>query len=255
MYNIRNQFYFLKFLKPTFRIFLMPDIFKKPSPTSSALPPAANTTQPPIKPPLPLNKVAGLAAMPPHHFRLSSFFKSMFEKPDGVSFINQEADESIILLLHASFFTNALWILFTIVFIFLPPFLFPFFSSIGLDLVTVFSPSALSIVILSYYLFIFGYAYVNYISWFYNVSIVSNLHVLDIDFANMSYKKVSTVTITEIADVSYTQAGFFQTFFDFGTVKIDPQEQNNSIFFENIPKPSYVTDLILDLKEGTPDNA
>ena len=104
---------------------------------------------------------------------------------------------------------------------------------------------------MSYYLFVFGYAYVNYIIWFYNVSIVSNLHVLDIELSNISYKQVDTVTITEIADVSFNQAGFFQTFFDYGTVRVDPQAQNKSIFLENIPKPSYVTDLILDLKEGS----
>ena len=41
--------------------------------------------------------------MPPNNPRLSSFFKSMFQKPDGVSFINQEPNEDVILLLHASF--------------------------------------------------------------------------------------------------------------------------------------------------------
>ena len=128
--------------------------------------------------------------MPPNHPHLSSFFKSLFQKPDGVSFINQEPNEDVILLLHASFFTNIPWLFFTIIFLLLPPFIFTFIPAIGLDMTTLFSPSSLTIVFLSYYLFVFGYAYVNYIIWFYNVSIVSNLHVLDIELSNISYKHV-----------------------------------------------------------------
>ncbi len=197
-----------------------------------------------------LKSAKTLLTMPPNHPRLSSFFTSLFQKPDGVSFINQEPNEDVILLLHASFVTNIPWIFFTLIFLLLPPIIFLFFPTIGIDITALFTPSSLVIVFFSYYLIVFGYAYVNYIIWFYNVSIVSNLHVLDIELSNISFKKVDTVTIIEIADVSYNQAGFIQTFFDYGTVRVDPQAQNNSIFLENVPRPSYVTDLILDLREA-----
>ena len=99
-------------------------------------------------------------------------------------------------------------------------------------MVTLFSPSSLTIVFLSYYLFVFGYAYVNYIIWFYNVSIVSNLHVLDIELSNISYKHVDTVTITEIADVSYNQAGFFQTFLIMGPLELTHKHKINLFFLK-----------------------
>lgn len=235
----------------------MPDIFHahpSSTPTPIISQPNPVDEQPPSTPPpaevqAPVQQSAPLEVVnsKPDSY---SFLKAMLQNPQGISFSSQEADEQVKLVLHASVLTVLPWISFTTILVIVPITLAVFFPTINLDLSTFVQPQLLAIIAIAYYLLVFGYAYLNYIIWFYNVSIISTKHVLDIEFSNISYKAVDIVTISEIADVSYNQSGFTQTFFNFGTVRVDPEAQDKSIYLEHVPHPSFVTDYILSLKEG-----
>ncbi|HUD44401.1 MAG TPA: hypothetical protein VMR41_02560 [Patescibacteria group bacterium] len=232
----------------------MPDIFNKSEnkPNSDAGQQTNQAAQAQPQPAAP--QAAAKPVTPDGTTSRFSFFRAMARNPEGITFANQEENEQIKLLLHASLITNIPWVSLTILLLILPPILALVFPNYVFEITANVLPQMIAMVLLFYYLLVIGYAYVSYIIWFYNVSIVSTLHVLDIEFNNIAYKNVDTITLTEIADVSFNQSGFIPTFSNYGTVRIDAEAQNRSIYFENVPKPSYITDYILDLKEGRINN-
>ena len=109
-----------------------------------------------------------------HFHALSSFCID----PRDITFQTQEKDEELLLLLRAHFITNFGWIFITIVLLFVP---IVFASLIPTSLPPPFdsiSPQYIFVFILLYYLSVAAYAYINFITWFYNLMIVTNKRIV-----------------------------------------------------------------------------
>ena len=98
---------------------------------------------------------------------------------------------------------------------------------------------------LSYYLLVFGYAFVSFITWFYNVGILTKKRLVDIDFSDIMYKNVATARLIDIVDVEYTQGGFLHSFFDYGDVFVQTEGIKPNFEFHAVPHPSIVVNMIL----------
>ena len=97
------------------------------------------------------------------------------------------------------------------------------------------------------YLIVFGYAFVSYVSWFFNIGIVTNLRVVDVDVNDITSKSVAATEMKDILDVEYNQKGFLQNFFDYGNVHMQLAGQNPNFEFLFIPRPARTADVISDL--------
>lgn len=176
-------------------------------------------------------------------------FSAFHTSPEGISFENQEPNEKIYLFLRRHFITILPWIAGTFIFALLPPLVFLSVSVLDLALPEI-PGNIILIVTLFYYLILFGFAFINYVVWFYNVGLVTNLRVVDIDVQNLQSKNVAATPIEGIVDVEYSQHGLIQNIFDYGNVLMQTEGVKANFEFLAIPHPAKVTDIMSDLISG-----
>jgi hypothetical protein len=173
-------------------------------------------------------------------------FTTYCKNPKGVSFAEQESDENIILFLRRDFITNVPWIVSTIGLAFVPFLIRFIFVSQNFSLFSL--PDNIAFILVSfYYLIVVGFAFANLVSWFYNIGLVTSKRGVDIDFLDLATINVGTASLADIIDVEYTQAGFFQSFFDFGDVRLRVEATGEVFIFEQVPRPTEVAGIVSNL--------
>lgn len=234
----------------------MPDVFttkKKKRQSKPAVLPVqenqaeSNTSQTPNETVAQTNEPPSPPSPSEHHLHMLASF---CQDPVGFTFQTQEADETILLFLRRHFITNIPWI-FTTILLALVPFVFgiffpmlPFFSLI---------PSRYIFILeLFYLLIVFAYAFIGFITWFYNVSIVTQKRIIDIDFSDVVYKNVAETKLDLVQDVDYTQIGVIQSIFNFGDVIVHTAGDNPHFDFLEVPRPADVTRIIENLIGRSP---
>ena len=201
----------------------MPDIFVKPENTKSETPLSANHS---------------------YNVRMLSAF---CENPIGIAFAEQASDEKILLFLRRHFITNLLWILISVALL-LIPMLFLIFRSEFQFLGTINLPMRFTLILLSfYYLAVFAYAFINFLSWFYNVFIVTQKRIVDIDYSNIVVHNVAFTKLSHVQDVNYNQIGFIRSLFNYGDVFVQTAGNEPSFEALSVPQPRRAAHIIGDL--------
>lgn len=162
-------------------------------------------------------------------------------RPAHVSFETQDPEEEVLLLLRRHFLTNVPWIIIWILLV-LAPLTLSFFPILA------FLPGRFQfITILFWYLFALGYLLERFLSWYFNVYIVTDERVIDIDFYSLIYKEVSAAKIDDIQDVTFTIGGAIRSLFNFGTISIQTAGEKREFDFEDVPRPEVVTKFLNEL--------
>ncbi|MEZ6255460.1 MAG: PH domain-containing protein [Patescibacteria group bacterium] len=172
---------------------------------------------------------------------------SYLPKPSGTNFLGRDEGETILLLLRRSLVTNIPWVIITAALVILPS----FFAGLGLYLnIPLFADVPTDIKVISlffWYIFTFGYFFVNFLNWFFNVHLVTTKRVVDMDFSGLLHRDVSEAAIRNIEDVTYTISGAARVIFNYGNVLIQTAGDQQELEFGAIPKPAQVHDIITDL--------
>jgi len=175
-------------------------------------------------------------------------FTAFHEKPKHIRVINQEKDEEILLFLRRSLFTNIKWVVGSIVLLLIPLvlslFINPFSSPFG------FPFRYILFFVIFYYLLVFTYIHICFITWYFNISLVTNIRVIDIDFSNLIYKNLAATKLNLVQDVSYQQVGALRTLLDYGDVYVQTAGTLENFEFLAIPKPGKAVHIIEDLIGG-----
>jgi membrane protein YdbS with pleckstrin-like domain len=175
-------------------------------------------------------------------FSLASFAMD----PSGVFFANQGENEEIHLFLRRHFITNIPWILLSGILFLLPLILSPFIDTV-LPISSLLSGGALFILVAFYYIVVFGAVVLaSFINWYFNVYIVTNERVVDVDFINILYREISATRLNLIQDVTVKTGGVIRAIFNYGAVFIQTAGAARNIDFIDVPKPHQVADFILD---------
>lgn len=177
----------------------------------------------------------------------TSPFAAFFAYPSNLTFSEQAEDESIVLLLRAHLITNVPWIIITLLALLFPLIAFPVMVSLGV--LPIIGASLSLVVTVFWYLGTFTYAFLNLLYWFFNVYIVTNERIVDIDWYSVVYRKVSSCQISKIQDVSATQVGALSGIFDFGDVDIQTAAEVDNFTFEKVPHPQLVSKKIQELMQ------
>lgn len=184
-----------------------------------------------------------VTAPEPHGHSLSSFISY----PENVRFDTQEEQEQIILLLRKHWVTNVLWVFFAVLLFIAPTFIFPvFFKTNALSFVP---GNFVVILTLGWYLLSFGFALVNFISWYFNVYIVTNERIIDVDFYHLLYKQMASARLARVQDITYKLGGVARAIFDYGDVYIQTAGTEVNFDFEAVPHPEQVVRIIGELTE------
>ena len=97
-----------------------------------------------------------------------------------------------------------------------------------------------------WYVLTFGFILSKLLFWFFNIFIVTNERIVDIDFVNLLHKNISETQLERVQDISYKTSGILATMFNFGDVTIQTAGEMPNFIFERVPKPSEVVDIISD---------
>lgn len=98
-----------------------------------------------------------------------------------------------------------------------------------------------------WYLLTLGYAFESFLTWFYNVYIVTDERIIDIDFLSLIYKNVAIAKLDKIEDITAVTTGAAQSMFNFGTVEIQTSAEQREFEFELVPQPSKVTQFLHEM--------
>jgi len=170
--------------------------------------------------------------------------------PLGLRFETQEEEEVVVLFLRQHFIVNLPWIAITILLLIAPTVIFPkLFSALSIHFP--FPPGYYFIGTIFWYVATFGFALASFIGWFFNIYIVTNERVVDIDFFYLLYKKFSEAELLKIQDISYTSGGILAAIFNFGNVTVQTAGESPNLEFDSVPFPEKVVETIRSLTELT----
>jgi uncharacterized membrane protein YdbT with pleckstrin-like domain len=168
--------------------------------------------------------------------------------PTHLRFETQEDTEKVILFLRQHFIVNVPWILITIILVIAPTVIFPIlFRALSLNMT--FPTSYYVVGTMFWYLATFGFALSSFIGWFFNIYIVTNERIVDIDFYYLLYKKFAQAELTKIQDIRYTSGGILAAIFNYGNVTVETAGEAPNIDFELVPHPERVVETIRELTE------
>jgi hypothetical protein len=186
---------------------------------------------PAVQPPTEMNPLTSFAVNPAH-----------------LRFETQEKTEKVILFLRQHFIVNVPWIVGTTLLFIAPTVIFPIlFRALSLNMAF---PAAYYVVgTMFWYLATFGFALSSFIGWFFNIYIVTNERIVDIDFFYLLYKKFSQAELTKIQDINYTSGGILAAMFNFGNIVVETAGEAPNIDLELIPFPEKVVETIRGLME------
>ncbi|PIY94944.1 MAG: hypothetical protein COY68_00810 [Candidatus Levybacteria bacterium CG_4_10_14_0_8_um_filter_35_23] len=172
-------------------------------------------------------------------------------RPYGVSFGEQGEDEEIFLFLRRHIVTNIPWLVTGLFFLLLPIFLFLIFDSSPLPFTT--PMNFIVIFLLFYYLIIITFLFINYTGWFFNIALVTDKRVVDLNYSDVIYHNMAVTKLNLIEDINYVQAGFMRSFFDYGDIFIQTAGEKLNFHFMAVPKPARATEIIQNLMGGDKD--
>ncbi len=180
-----------------------------------------------------------------HTHSKPKFFSSLCHYPEGVTFQNQEADEEIILLIRRDFITNVPWILSVLFFALLLPGLFIAVPLLFPNIVV--NQILILISVSFYYTVLMAFTLIYFTIWYFNVGLVTNKRIIDLDVANILVKETSEARLSSIADVTYTQVGGIRGIFDYGDVRVLTETYEQNIEFDRAPNPNMIRKIIGEL--------
>ena len=170
------------------------------------------------------------------------------EKPADVCFADQERGEEVLLMLRAHPITNIPWILILLFLLFAPLVLPQILEGTSLDPATL--PERTQLLLLfCWYLFSLGYGILSFLYWFFNINLITNQRVVDLDYYGFLFYRLSEAPLSQIQDVTYQVGGLFGIIFNYGDLYIQTAAEQREFDFLKIPNPAKVHDLLTDLVE------
>lgn len=175
-----------------------------------------------------------------------TFLSSFITFPKWIYIESQDEGEEVVLFLRQHLIVNFKWILIVIVLLVIPT-LFDFFPPYEL------MPENFRFIItLVWYLMLFGYALAKIMYWFFNIFILTDERLIDVDYENLFYRVVSDTKTEKVQDVNSMMSGVWQTFFNYGDVVIQTAGELPQFTFQNIPHPDLVAkyiNVLIDMEE------
>lgn len=179
-----------------------------------------------------------------------SFFPALFQRPSKIKFDKQEENEIIELFLRQHPIVNVFWVTATIIALILPALFLQLEAVFGFNFSSQIPVNLLIGGLIIYYLLVLAYAFEQFLSWYFNVYIVTNMHIVDVNFYSLLAKEVVEISLDDIEVISHSVAGVFGSLFHFGDVEIETAAETKRITFEKVPRPDVVTDTVQDLQRA-----
>ena len=169
---------------------------------------------------------------------------SFMSFPRGLTFVGKEKEEEVVLIVRTH------WIMYiSYAFASLACLIAPFVLLAILPALKESTSLVLGIFLVSILLALTILVYAG-VRWFYNVNIITDQRVIDLDFTSALSHTSSEARLENIEDVTHKQIGLLGSVFDIGTVYIQTAGAKAEIEFGNVPRPREIQDVLYDLLES-----
>lgn len=162
--------------------------------------------------------------------------------PKNTRFVNESPEEEILLLLRRHPITNVKWIFIAFLMSLFPVVIssIPYFGLL---------PSAYQIaIVVIWYFLTAGFVLEEFLTWFFNVNIITDERIVDVDFVHIIYRELSETNIDQVQDVTVRIGGGLRTFFNYGDVVIQTAAEIPQIEFGDVPNPDAVAQVLRELR-------
>lgn len=166
---------------------------------------------------------------------------AFISRPKNIRFETQDRKEKIVLLLRRHWITNLSWIVTAVLLM-----IAPIFIQMA-DLLNFFPGRFQFITFLTWYLVLAGYVFERFLTWFFDVNIITDERIVDIDFPSILYRHISSAKIDQVQDVTIKVGGFIRSLLNYGDVSIQTAGTEPEICFEAVPRPERVSKVLYKL--------
>lgn len=98
----------------------------------------------------------------------------------------------------------------------------------------------------TFLLFLWLYAFLIWIDYYFDVWIVTNERVVNIEQKGLFVRKVSELKFARIQDVTSEVSGLIPTLLNFGDVKVQTAAEEDLFLFRQVPDPYEIRDLLME---------
>ncbi len=166
--------------------------------------------------------------------------------PKRFHFKTQNPGERIYIVARSHIITNLGWISRVILLSVAPVMLMYFFNYFGVGIDIIASVES-SLLIMGFYLSLITMIFMNFLSWYYNIYLVTSERIIRYSFRSLGGYRVAETEIENIQDVSQVSVGFLPNIFGFGDIVIQTASTRNKFHFKAVPHPIWFRDVIADL--------
>lgn len=181
-----------------------------------------------------------------------SLFPAIFEHPEQIFFKEQEEDEIIELFLRQHWVTNVPWLFLVFLGAILPLLIVIFLPQLdilfGGPISSIFPLNYWLAITISWYLFLLAFSIESFLQWYFNIYIITNLHLIDINFYSLINQDVLEIGLENIETAAFRRQGITRSLFNYGDVIIKTAGEKDEITFLAVPFPDIVVDRINDLR-------
>ena len=170
------------------------------------------------------------------------------ERPK-ICFQDQEEGEVVLLLLRRHFVTNFTWVLTAVLLILAPIIVFLSPYRLALPILGQLPPTLLIFAVIVWYQFSFGFVLTSFCSWFFNIDLVTDRRLLDVDYWGFLFFNVAETSLGKIQDITYSISGLAQTVFNYGNIYIQTAGTAANFEFTAVASPATAHDLITDIMQ------
>lgn len=165
--------------------------------------------------------------------------------PSGVHFSGEHDDEEIIILVRAHIVTIVPWLVAVLGGALVPVVVLPVAAVSGIFPQVSFGLGL--VLFIFWYLGLLTYASLNLLFWYFNVGIVTNERVVDVDWNSLVHHDVALTLMNQIQDVRAERIGVMTAVFDYGHVHVQTAGTVANVEFYNVPHPQLVVRKIQEL--------
>jgi membrane protein YdbS with pleckstrin-like domain len=172
---------------------------------------------------------------------------SRIKNPANMTFEGEDRDEEIYYLFRKSVITNLPWVFIALFLIITPLIANSIVLFVNPQALEAIPAGRLTVFSFFWYLFTIGYIFQSFLHWYFNVYIITNKRIFDLDFVGLIYVNVSEAHLETIQDVTSTVNGSLRVIFNIGTVTIQTAAEQREFEFLDVSQPAKVRDIISDI--------
>lgn len=172
----------------------------------------------------------------------------MITQPIDFDFPNREQNEKVYMTVRRHFFVLVKQSLIFLFFFVFPVVIWGVLYYLKIELSDYIFFPIIVLVVSLYYLFVALFAMIKWIEYYYDVWIITDRRLIDIEQKSLFNHITSELRLDKIQDVTFEVRGFLPSMFHYGNIYVQTAGAVQRFSFEEIPRSQQIKRLIIDLQ-------